>query len=202
MHRRPPHQFRDGPIKERWFELGNCGDNPECQSHLSEVVQRNIEAIEGHHAEAESAKTFQDHVADLMTRWTGSMLFVYAHAIWFAAWIAFNQGWLGFRPFDPFPYDLLTTIVSLEAIFLSTFVLVSQNRQAGLADRRAELDLQINMLAEYEMTRVLTLVDAIAKKLGVDDCENSDLEDLEKDVEPGELLNELERRAGSDNQPK
>jgi uncharacterized membrane protein len=74
-------------------------------------------------------------------RWSGSMFFIYAHCVWFALWIAANVGWLGFSAFDPFPFGLLTTIVSLKAIFLSTFVLVSQNRQAALADRRSELDL-------------------------------------------------------------
>jgi uncharacterized membrane protein len=81
--------------------------------------------------------------------------------MWFAVRILANVGWFGIEPFDPFPFGLLTTIVSLEAIFLSTFVLVSQNRQSAIADRRAQLDLQINLLAEYEVTRLLKLQDAI-----------------------------------------
>jgi uncharacterized membrane protein len=100
----------------------------------------------------------------------------------------------GFEPFDPFPFGLLTTAVSLEAIFLSTFVLISQNRQAQLADRRAELDLQVNLLADYEMTRVLMLVDGIAKKIGCDDCNDEELAELKEDVKPEELLSELEAR--------
>jgi uncharacterized membrane protein len=82
--------------------------------------------------------------------------------------------------------------LSREAIFLSTFVLVSQNRQAALADRRSELDLQINLLAEYEMTRVLTLVDRLAKKFEIDDCDDEELAELERDVKPDQLLQELE----------
>lgn len=168
-----------------------------CQGSLAKVVKQNIEAVEEYRLQAESQKTFQDHLADLITKWSGSMMFVYLHVVWFGVWIAINLGWLGIEPFDPFPYGLLTTIVSLEAIFLSTFVLVSQNRQAGLADRRSELDLQINLLAEYEMTRVLSMVDAIAKKLGVENCDTTELEELEKDVAPKELLEELEQCSGA-----
>jgi uncharacterized membrane protein len=91
----------------------------------------------------------------------------------------------------------LTTIVSLEAIFLSTFVLVSRNRQAALADRRSELDLQINLLAEYEMTRVLTLVDRLAKKFDIDDCNDEELAELKQDVKPDHLLKELESHGKS-----
>jgi uncharacterized membrane protein len=161
---------------------------------MAKIVERNIQVVDEYREESEQGKGFQDHLADWITHWSGSMLFVYIHVVWFGFWIAANLGWLGFEPFDPFPYGLLTTIVSLEAIFLSTFVLVSQNRQAGLADRRSELDLQVNLLAEHEMTRVLTLVDAIAKKLEITDCDD-DLGELEKDVKPKELLQELEHRA-------
>jgi uncharacterized membrane protein len=137
--------------------------------------------------------------------------FIYAHCVWFGVWIVANMGWFGINAFDPFPFGLLTTIVPLEAIFLSTFVLVSQNRQAALADRRSELDLHINLLAEYddrrseldlhinllaeyEMTRVLTLVDRLAKKFEIDDCDDDELAELERDVKPDHVLKELEKR--------
>ena len=161
---------------------------------LAKVVDRNIGLIDKYRQDVEKDKGFQDHLADWITRWSGSMLFVYFHVAWFAVWVAANVGWFGLEPFDPFPFGLLTTIVSLEAIFLSTFVLVSQNRQAELADRRSELDLQVNLLAEHEMTRVLTLVDAIAKKLGCTDCDEEELAELKEDVEPDKLLEELEAR--------
>jgi uncharacterized membrane protein len=95
--------------------------------------------------------------------------------------------------FDPFPYGLLTMIVSLEAIFLSTFVLVSQNRQATLADRRADLDLQTNLLAEREITRILKLLETIADHLDVDTSElNTELSELTEDVDPDSVLSRLE----------
>jgi uncharacterized membrane protein len=123
-------------------------DNPA----LAGVIERNIETIAENRAQAHEKRDRQTRIADWMTLFSGSMPFVYFHAVWSAVWIAINSGVLGFRAFDPFPFGLLTVIVSLEAIFLSTFVLVSQNRQAALADRRADLDLQINLLAEHEIT--------------------------------------------------
>jgi uncharacterized membrane protein len=104
----------------------------------------------------------QDQIADRITRFAGSMLFVYVHVAWFAAWIMINE--LTPNPFDPFPFGLLTMIVSLEAIFLSTFVMISQNREAQRAELRSELDFETNVRAEV-------WVEAIASKLGIDPAE-------------------------------
>lgn len=159
---------------------------------LTKVVDRNIATIARLRDEAEQQKSMQERGADVITRFSGSMTFVYIHAAWFTAWIVVNLGLVGLPPFDPYPFGLLTLIVSLEAIFLSTFVLLSQNRQAALADHRADLDLQINLLAEYEITRILSLVDRIADKLGIDACKDPELRELEKDVEPDQLLHEID----------
>jgi uncharacterized membrane protein len=85
--------------------------------------------------------------------------------VFFLSWIAWNGGWLPVTPFDAYPFGLMTVIVSLEAIFLSTFVLISQNQQARLADRRAKVDLQINLLTEQETTRILTIVTELSQRL-------------------------------------
>jgi uncharacterized membrane protein len=111
--------------------------------------------------------SYSDHVADWITAFSGSMVFVGLHVAWFTGWIAYNLGWLGLKQFDPFPFGLLTMIVSLEAIFLSTFVLISQNRQAVQADRRAKIDLQVDVMGEQEVSKVLQLLVAIASKLDV-----------------------------------
>ena len=95
------------------------------------------------------------------------MGFVYLHIGWFGAWLLGNTGRVGLPPFDPFPYGLLTMIVSLEAIFLSTFVLIGQNRFGDAADRRAELDVRIGLLVEPERTRVLQMLDAIQENLAL-----------------------------------
>jgi uncharacterized membrane protein len=166
---------------------------------LAAVVERNIDAIEQHRREADESRSTQDVIADAITWFSGSMPFVYFHLVFFAVWIVVNLEIAGLPAFDPYPFGMLTTIVSLEAIFLSTFVLVSQNRQAVIADWRSELDLQINLLTEHEVTRLLTLVDAIANKMELDHPhDEAELEDLEKDVAPEEVLNELEERAGNE----
>lgn len=153
------------------------------------MLQLDLERYEKH-------KTTTDRVADVITEWSGSMAFVYLHVVSFAVWIAANVNWFGLAPFDPFPFGMLTTIVSLEAIFLSTFVLVSQNRQAALSDRRADLDLHIDLLSEREITRILQVVDAMAKHLKVDLPPQDDLEELECDVTAEQILGELDRKHG------
>jgi uncharacterized membrane protein len=135
----------------------------------------------------------QDRLADAITSFSGSMLFVYLHILWFGAWLLVNTGYMGINPFDPFPYGLLTMIVSLEAIFLATFVLISQNRFSDAADRRAELDLQIGLLAEHEITRVLQMLDAIQAKLGIENDADSELADLEMETKPEDVLAEIDR---------
>ena len=101
-------------------------------------------------------------------------------------------GWFRIQPFDPFPYGLLTMIVSLEAIFLSTFVLISQNRMTEQAEHRADLDLHIDLLTEYEMTRVLQMLHAIEDKLGIESSQNEELAALEQYTDPESVLDEIE----------
>ena len=173
------------------------------QTELARVVHENIEQLISIRDAEEKKKGLQEKAADLLTRFSGSMLFVYVLAAWFGLWIAVNVGWLGTKPFDPFPFSLLTLIVSLEAIFLSTFVLISQNHASQMADRRADLDLQINLLSEHEITRLLALVDAVASHLGVTVPEQPELDELKKDIGAGEVLQEIEsRESKSDNPPK
>ena len=112
-------------------------------------------------------KRLEERVADRITDLAGSMRFVYLHMVWFGLWIVVNLGLVAaalgglLSPFDPFPFGLLTMIVSLEAIFLSTFVMISQNRQAAVADHRAELDYQVNVRAEAEIMKLIALVGAL-----------------------------------------
>lgn len=107
-------------------------------------------------------RTSQDRLADAITSFAGTMRFVYLHAVWFAAWIVLNEGLLGRAGvFDPYPFGLLTMIVSLEAIFLSTFVMVSQNRQAARENVRADLDFATNLRSEVWSVH-------IGKALGLD----------------------------------
>ena len=133
---------------------------------LSDVIERNIQNQVRLRIEAVSRRTFQERMADAITAFSGSMSFVYLHVLWFGLWVLLNTGWFGIPAFDPFPYSLLTMIVSLEAIFLSTFVLISQNRSSAEADRRADVALHVGLLTEHEVTRALQMLDAIQERNG------------------------------------
>jgi len=164
-------------------------DNPA----LSKIIERNIRTIIFLRLKAARERSLQDRIADAFTSFSGRMVFVYVHVVWFGVWILLNTGRVGLHPFDPFPYGLLTMIVSLEAIFLSTFVLISQNRLSEETEHRADLDLHIGLLTEHELTRVLQMLDAIQDKMGIENHEESELADLEMETRPEDVLAEIER---------
>jgi uncharacterized membrane protein len=128
-------------------------------------ASKNIQAIAALERDALHDRTALDRLTDAITRAAGSPFFVAIHVIAFAAWLAFNS--LSANAVDPYPYSLLTLLVSLEAIVLSAFVLMSQNRMTRQADKRAHLDLQVNILAEQELTAILRMVHALCKQAGV-----------------------------------
>jgi uncharacterized membrane protein len=110
----------------------------------------------------------EDHIADAITNFCGKMSFVYIHITWFGVWVLINVGLFAFvDKFDPFPFGLLTLIVSLEAIFLSTFVMISQNRTAKQADLRAQLDYETDLKAEGEIEQITILLQEIHQALGL-----------------------------------
>lgn len=134
----------------------------------TEILRKNIAAISEMQRQETEARTLQGRLADAITSFSGSMGFVYFHAVWFAAWIVLNVGLVRLpyvSQFDPYPFGLLTMIVSLEAIFLATFVLISQNRLSQASERRADLDLHVNLLAEQKATKVIEMMDNIARQL-------------------------------------
>ncbi|MFC4639070.1 DUF1003 domain-containing protein [Deinococcus hohokamensis] len=145
------------------------------------------------HQSAEARRSTQDRVADTITRFTGSMLFVYLHLVIIGGWVVVNLGLVGIKPFDPYPFGLLTMGGSLEAIFLSTFVLISQNRMTAVASKRAELDLQVNMLTEHELTQLIRLTNAIAMHLGIDAGAQARLEEAMQDVNPEQVAEIMEQ---------
>ena len=158
------------------------------------VLQRNIRTLVEVRRRSEKSKGLQEKIADAITRFAGSMLFVYIHALIFGSWIAINVGWIpGLPRFDP-SFVVLAMFASVEAIFLSTFVLISQNRMTIQADKRAELDLQISLLAEHEVTQIVELLDAIAERLGVEHGKDPSLEESKQDVNPAAVLEAIEHR--------
>jgi uncharacterized membrane protein len=159
---------------------------------LARVVGRNIRALLERRQQEEQRKTLQERLADNITAFTGSMTFVYVHLVVFGAWIIINLGWIpGIPRFDP-SFVVLAMAASVEAIFLSTFVLITQNRMAAIADKRADLDLQISLLAEHEVTRLLTLVRAMSQRMGIADADDPELNELAQDVAPEKVLDKLE----------
>jgi uncharacterized membrane protein len=159
---------------------------------LSPVLERNIRALQLRRQRDEREATVEERVAEAITRFTGSMRFVYLHLAFFGFWLVANLGWVpGVAAWDP-SFVVLAMIASVEAIFLSTFVLISQNRMAAAADKRADLDLQISLLAEHEVTRLVTLVSGSADRMGVRTEADADLDEITRDVAPEAVLDELE----------
>src|SRR3954449_3184640 len=157
---------------------------------LTPVLDRNIRILESRRQQEQLAATAEVRVADRITQFTGSMLFVYIHVVLFSLWTVANLSFIPHvNPWDP-TFVILGTSASVEAIFLSTFVLISQNRMARLAEKRADLDLQINLLSEHKITRLIELAEAIARKLGLEQAAAPDLPELEKDVQPEKVLRE------------
>ncbi len=130
---------------------------PEPDS-LSSSLKRNIRALEDRRRQQAAEATWEERIAEAITRFTGSMRFVYLHVVLFGGWLLVNLGVVpGVPRFDP-SFVVLAMVASVEAIFLSTFVLISQNRMAAAADKRADLDLHISLLTEHELTKLTGLV--------------------------------------------
>jgi uncharacterized membrane protein len=166
---------------------------------FSRVLARNIDGLLATRREEERRRSTQERISDAIARFTGGLRFVYIHAVLVGGWIVWNLGWIpGLPAFDP-SFVVLAMTASVEAIFLSTFVLISQNRMQVLADRRAELDLQISLLAEHEVTQLMSLLDAVAQKLGVRQSGDPDIEEAKQDVDPQLVLHAIAEREASEN---
>ena len=158
------------------------------------AVVENIETILGLENAALRARTTADRISDGIASFVGTLKFVLLHAAWFIAWAVINAGLIPFIPaFDPYPFQLLCMIVSLEGVLLSTFVLIKQNRMGYLSDRRDHLDLQINLLAEREVTRLLQMVDRIGRHIGVEaEPADAQLKELSEVTKVDKLMGALD----------
>jgi uncharacterized membrane protein len=159
---------------------------------LNSALRRNIEALRRRRAEEEAHASVEARLATAITRFTGSMRFVFVHALVYGLWIIANLGWIaGLRPWDP-TFVILAMVASVEAIFLSTFILITQNRMAAAADRRAELDLQVSLLAEAEITKLVELVSLIAERMQLSTAEQQEIEEMKRRVAPEAVLDAIE----------
>jgi uncharacterized membrane protein len=157
-------------------------------------------------ARADQSRTRAEKLADQMTDAFGSTAFLVFNTIWFVVWIVWNTRIIpGLAPFDAFPFGMLTMVVSLEAIFLSVFVLIAQNRSAKVDQLRAEVDLQVDLIAEQELTKLLQLVSMLAEKQGIDLSQDEELRSM---IAPtnfegieSELKDEMTPRKGAPKPP-
>ena len=161
-------------------------------SGMAQVVERNIQVLLDRRKTNDANRSRQEKIADAITGFTGSMKFVWLHLILFGSWIVINLGWVGIPPFDP-SFVVLAMVASVEAIFLSTFILISQNRMMILADKRADLDLQVSLLAEHEITHLVKMVSEIARKMDIAEGHNPALEELKRDIPPEQVLDSIEK---------
>ena len=177
--------------------VGEKKEVSSADKNLATQLKTNVLKVVDIEAAQKANRTGGEKVSEMIAAFCGSMTFVWVHVIWFGGWVLVNS--ISSFTFDPFPFTFLTLVVSLEAIFLSTFILISQNQETKLTERRNHLDLQINMLTEQENTKMLEILQLIAEKVGVagDDPEAAAL--LET-MEPQKLVAEI--MSAKDEKPK
>lgn len=166
------------------------GPTVESGEGLAPVLRRNIDEMRARREAALRNARLSDRIAQRITDFAGSMVFVLLHLCVFGGWILINTLGPEALHFDP-SLVVLAMAASVEAIFLSTFILISQNRISAADSRRAELDLQINLLAEHEITRLIDLTTRIAERVGLPEGADPELTELRRDVEPGAVLETL-----------
>jgi uncharacterized membrane protein len=164
------------------------------------VIRQNISSVTQLEQEFARQSSPLDRVSDAITAFVGSPQFILAHVVIFAAWMAFNTPWiLGAYAFDPYPYIFMNFVLGVEAVFLGTFVLMSQNRQSRLAEQRARLDQQIGLLAEQETTKTLQMLQRICEKLGIQEVvKDRELAQMIKTTHVEELAHELQKARESE----
>lgn len=159
-----------------------------------EKIKHHRLVVQSYRAKADAKRTWSDKFADKLTLKFGSVLFLALNAVWFLVWISINTNMIpGIEPFDPFPFGLLTMIVSLEAIFLAIIVLISQNRDAKVAELREEIDLQVNSIAETEVSKIIEMLALLLKKEGIK-IDDPDVEDMTRPIRNQDIERILERQ--------
>jgi uncharacterized membrane protein len=165
---------------------------------VRKLTAKNVAAVRHLQDAAQARRTIGDRIADAVTRFCGSTAFVWIHLVWFGGWIVVNTMKRFGMEFDPYPYPLLTLVVSLEAIFLATFILISQNRQQLLSDRRNHLDLQINLLSEQENTAMLRMLQTLVDHFGLQVEGAKDIRVMEKATHPDVLAGQIDAELDGD----
>lgn len=159
-------------------------------------VRNNIQTIATLEAKFQSNKSSTEAIADGITSVVGTLSFVIWHVVVFAGWIVWNSGKIpGLTPFDPFPFVLMTLMVSFEGVILATFVLIKQNGMARASDRRDHLNLQVDLLAEQEVTKVLQAVQRLCAHFGIEEIVNDpEAEHLAKETAIDKLARHVDEK--------
>lgn len=158
---------------------------------VADLTRDNVRAMQKLEELAIADRTLADRIAAFVANFCGSITFVWIHAVLFTVWLAWNV--LPHLPhFDPYPFTFLTLCVSLEAIFLSSFILISQNYEMRMTERRNQLDLQINLLSEQENTKMLQLLDRMAQKMGLYEEDDPEIAALEQATRPETLSRQID----------
>ena len=158
---------------------------------MANLTAQNVRTIVELEAAAHSERTRSEAVVDAVANFCGSMPFVWVHVAWFGGWIIGNTVPV-VKHLDPFPFPLLTLVTSLESIFLTTFVLISQTRLGRVADRRNHLDLQINLLAEQENTKMLSMIRMMMMHMGIQE-EDGEVHLLEEPTKPKAIVEQIQQ---------
>jgi uncharacterized membrane protein len=156
------------------------------------TLRRNLAALRKDRQAAEQTRSFGERVADTVTGFAGSIYSVVFHFLLYGGWLLYNSGVFPVPAFDPFPFVMLAMTASVEAIFLTTFVLISQNRNALIEERREDLGLHVSLLTEHEVTRLAQLVDLMASQLGLEEHEKPELGDIKQEVAPVAVLKAID----------
>ena len=163
------------------------------------LLRQNVERVSALEAAEQEKATIADRVASAITTFSGSMTFVSINALAVAFWVTVNLALPERRRFDPFPFSLLTLALSVEAIFLAIFILISQNRAAAVTEKRSHLDLQLNLLSEQENTKMLVMLEQIAQAVGAE-IPDPDIELLAQATEPEALSEQIDAAAKTEDQ--
>jgi uncharacterized membrane protein len=173
---------------------------PERQiPEMAKVVERNVNALLRRKKQESNKRSVQEKIVDSITEFISTMYSVYFHLALFGIWILWNTGAFHLKPFDR-SFIILATFAAVEAIFLTTFVLIGQKRINIQADKWAELDLQVSLLTEHEVTRMLNLIMAIAKKMDIGEADDQEIEELSKDIHPEKVLDTMEKASDKSEQ--
>ena len=179
-----------GPAKKKYAK----------QERSDQVTQEMLESIQKRLSER---RTISDKLADFLVRAAGTSTIAIIHILLFTAWIVINLDMIpGIRVFDPYPFSFLTMTVSLEAIFLAIFVLVSQNRESKIADLRQEFDVQVNIIAEREITKVIHMLAYVMNHLNIHYENDTELRQMMRPLNIDEIREQLEHQIGTVKKPK